>query len=102
MKKELATFKKYVIDHKKAILFLILFALFTYGIKLFNYSISIDTEVIINIPNSLFRTWIEIGRPCLVVLKKIFMLHPFNPIISVELTYALFISFTIFLYYIFF
>lgn len=102
MKKELATFKKYVIDHKKAILFLILFALFTYGIKLFNYSISIDTEVIINIPNSLFRTWIEIGRPCLVVLKKIFMLHPFNPIISVELTYALFISFTIFLYYIFY
>ena len=39
MKKELATFKKYVIDHKKAILFLILFALFTYGIKLFNYSL---------------------------------------------------------------
>lgn len=76
MKKELANFQKYLTDHKKAILFLILFALFTYGIKLLNYSISIDTEVIINIPTSLFRTWIEIGRPCLVILKKIFMLHP--------------------------
>lgn len=102
MKKELKNFQKYLVEHKKAILFLFLFSLCIYGIKLFNYSISIDTEVIINIPNSLFRTWIEIGRPCLVVLKKMLMLDPFNPILSVQLTYILFTVFAILLYYIFY
>lgn len=55
------------------------FILLSYGIKLFYYSISIDTEAIINNYTGQSNAWLSIGRFGLMLTKKIFRLVPFNP-----------------------
>ena len=49
----------------------VFFILLTYGLKLFQYSVSIDTEIILNDQECLLISWIGIGRYGLVLLKYI-------------------------------
>lgn len=58
------------------------FILLAYGIKLFYYSISIDTEAIINNYAGQANAWISIGRFGLLLTKKLFRLVPFNPYVA--------------------
>ncbi len=50
-----------------------------YGMKLSHLSISHDTEAIISVPDSLYDSWVSMGRYGLLLLKKIFGLYQFNP-----------------------
>lgn len=102
VKEEIKNIKLFLQKHKTAIIILFLVSLFTYGTKLFHYSISIDTEVLISQPTSLLRSWIGIDRPVLVLLKYLLGLTPFNPLLNTGITYVLFTTFVIFLYYIFY
>ena len=54
----------------------------TYGMKIFNYSISIDTEKLINEYDWQLDTWATFGRFGLVFTKKLFGLKPFSAYIS--------------------
>lgn len=56
-----------------------IFLLITYGIKVFNVSISHDTEAIISAPDFLYGSWYELGRFGLIFLKKILGTYIFNP-----------------------
>ncbi len=102
MKEEIKEIKKFVYEHKIAIILLFIVSLFTYGFKIFHYSISIDTEVLISNTIPLLKSWIEIGRPILVLMKYMFSLTPFNPMLHTTITYFLFTIFAIFSYYIFY
>lgn len=102
MKKEWKLWKQFIKEHQKSIFALFLVSFFTFGFKLFHYSISIDTETILTIPTRLFKSWIGIGRPVLVFLKYVFPFRPFNPFLAILVTYILFTIFTIFLYYLFY
>lgn len=66
----------------KALLFISFFVFLAYGIRIVYYSISIDTEVIINDPSALLMSWLSTGRFSLVFLKKILQLIPFNSYIA--------------------
>ena len=66
----------------KSIILIVIFTIMTYGIKIFNYSISIDTEKLINEYNWQLDTWASFGRFGLVFTKKLFGLNPFNAYIS--------------------
>ena len=99
MKKEINNFKTFIKEYKIVIAFLFFISLVTYGIKLFQYSISIDTEVLINTPMALLKSWIGINRPVLVFLKGILGLHPFNVFLAQNITYVFFTSYSIILFY---
>ncbi len=102
MKKELQNIKQFIKEHQKAIIILFIISLCTYGYKLFHYSITIDTETLLTIPKPLFKSWIAIGRPVLVLMKYLLGLHPMNIFFAELITYLCFTNFVIFLYYIFY
>ena len=102
MKKEINNFKTFIKEYKIVIAFLFFISLVTYGIKLFQYSISIDTEVLINTPMALLKSWIGINRPVLVFLKGILGFHPFNVFLAQNITYVFFTSYSIILFYLFY
>lgn len=56
-----------------------LFLLLTYGIKVFNVSISHDTEAIMATPENLYESWFSMGRFGLMALKKALGTYIFNP-----------------------
>ncbi len=83
MAKELKEFKKFIQKYSKSFICILILAILTYSIKIFNYSISIDTEVTINNINSNDSFWIGIGRWMTVFLGKIFQHGKrFNPFLS--------------------
>jgi hypothetical protein len=83
MKNEVENFKNYIKNNKKSIIMLLILAIITYSIKLFNYSISIDSEVTINDLNSNDLPWIATGRWAVVLFEKIIHFgHRFNPFFS--------------------
>ena len=82
MKDEILKIKKYIKNNYKAILLLFLISIITYSIKIFNYSISIDSEVTINDISANSIPWISTGRWALVVLGKFVHLGLFNPFYS--------------------
>lgn len=55
------------------------FLLITYGIKVFNVSISHDTEAIMAVPESLYSSWYSMGRFGLMAIKKVLGTYVFNP-----------------------
>ena len=55
------------------------FLLIVYGIKIFNVSISHDTEAAIAAPFNLYKSWYTMGRFGLVVLKRLLGTYEFNP-----------------------
>lgn len=83
MKNKIEKFKKYCSKNYKTFLILILITTITYFIKLFYFSISIDSEVTINNINANDLPWIATGRWGIVVLEKIIHFgNVFNPIFS--------------------
>lgn len=57
---------------------ILLIGIVAYSIKMAFYTISIDTEVLINNPDELLNSWISIGRYGLVYIKKFLGLIPIN------------------------
>lgn len=82
LKKDVIDFKGFCKSNVFSIILLTLFTLMAYGIKLFNYSISIDTEMLINKYTWQLDTWATFGRFGLVFTKNLFGLNPFNAYIS--------------------
>lgn len=99
-KKELKEFSNFLTKYKFLISIIFIIGIIVYGIKLFSYSISIDTEVIIHSHDGQIRSWLSIGRFSLFVLKKVLMLNPFNPYLANMIMIVCFISSVIFLIYI--
>lgn len=71
--------KNLFIKYKVILFFIFLFGIITYGMKLFFYSISIDTEVIMTSFDGQMRSWYSIGRFGLGIIKWFFNFNPFNP-----------------------
>lgn len=59
------------------------FILFVYGIKVFNVSISHDTESIMSIPTNIYIAWYMMGRFGLIFLKNLLGSNFFNPYVAV-------------------
>lgn len=64
--------KKYIIENKKSIVSAFLITIMLYIIRLTQYSFSIDTEILINDPDSLLNSWYIIGRYGLCFFKSLF------------------------------
>lgn len=81
-KKDINDFIEFIKSNLNLALANIFFILLTYGIKLFQYSISIDTECIIDDQNRLLQSWLTIDRYGLVLLKNIFGTVNFTPYVA--------------------
>ncbi|MDR1836816.1 MAG: glucosyltransferase domain-containing protein [Treponema sp.] len=68
---------------------------FTYGIKLFWYSIGIDTEQFMADKAGFLRSWLQIGRFGLVLLSKFWYIKEFNPFTAFFTAFCLIWFFTI-------
>ena len=73
------SFNEFLKNNIATVVITIFFTLMSYGIKLFQYSISIDTEMLINSYDWQLDTWASFGRFGLVFIKRILGLNPFNP-----------------------
>lgn len=69
-------------DNKISIYITSIVLLMAYGMKLFHITISHDTEAIISVPDSLYNSWITLGRYGAVFIKKILGVEVFNPYIA--------------------
>ena len=58
------------------------FLLLAYGIKVFNVSISHDTEAIMVASEQLYNSWYSMGRFGLIFLKKVLGTYCFNPYVA--------------------
>ena len=90
--------KQFTIKYHVALIFTFLFTLLIYSSRLIFFSLSIDTEVLINSYHNQMRLWIGIGRFSLAFLKYIFSFIPYNYYLSVSLM-LLFFSLAIFYLY---
>ena len=78
MERSKYSLKHYIYKERFQLLLLFIFLLLVYGIRLFTLSITIDTEMIITDPESLYNSWIAMGRWGLVFLKRILGTYTFN------------------------
>ena len=92
IKKECNELLNFIKVHKTSFILTTFFTFIIYGIKLFNYSISIDTEVIISNYKYLLNSWYGIGRFSLGFLKFILGLTPFNYYLSNVLMILFFVK----------
>lgn len=58
------------------------FLLLAYGIKVFNVSISHDTEAVMVVSEQLYNSWYSMGRFGLIFLKKVLGTYWFNPYVA--------------------
>lgn len=79
---DLYSFVDFLKNNKLTVILCWFFLLFAYGIKLFWYSISIDTECIINSYEGLKYGWFGINRSGLILTKTLLRLVPFNPYVA--------------------
>ena len=101
LKNDLNLFWNFLKNNKLTIILTWFFILMAYGIKLFFYSISIDTEAIINDYNGLLNSWLSIGRFGLIFTKKLLKLVPFNPYVACFLMIFTMFLFSIFISFLF-
>lgn len=85
--KEKEAFKAFIRDSKLFMFIIGFFILLSYGIKMFYFSFSIDTEVLINDYYGQLRAWQSIDRIGMVFTKKLFF-NGFNPYVANFLTYV--------------
>lgn len=85
LKEDSNGFIRYIKNNKLAILTVWFFILLAYGIRLFYYSISIDTEIIIGNYSNQVDSYIVNGRFGLIFTKLIFGIAKFNPYVAVFL-----------------
>lgn len=74
--------KDYCYENRYQIFIFTFFLILGYGIKIFNISISHDTEAIIAVPQNLYGSWLQMGRFGQIVLKKLLGTYCFNPYIA--------------------
>lgn len=74
MKEQIEEFsiKEFIKENLISIIIIFVLGIIVYGIKLFTYSFSIDTEALLTNRENLLKSWISISRFGLVFLKKIF------------------------------
>lgn len=72
-----------------------------YGIKLFYYSISIDTEVMLGNGEGQLYSWLSIGRFGLILTKKLLGLMPFNAYVANFFMLCTMLIFSLFLGFLF-
>lgn len=70
--------KKFIKENKWQLITAFVIGLLAYIIKLSTYSISIDTEILINDPKYQINSWISINRWGLTMTKELFHLIPIN------------------------
>ena len=70
--------KKFLKNNKWELIILFIVGFLAYSIKIFSYSVSIDTEALMTDPTGLLNSWISIGRWGLVLVKKMFHFLPIN------------------------
>lgn len=75
-------FREYFRKDKKSIGIAGAFLLVAYGIKVFQIMFSHDTEAIISVPESLYESWLTMGRYGLVFIKKLLGIYTFNPYLA--------------------
>lgn len=75
----------FIKKHKTCIFILIAIIVITYGIKMYNLSISIDNEAAIVNADSIYSAWNTMGRIGLTFLKKIFGVYVYNPYLAISL-----------------
>lgn len=71
--------REFLNDHKYSWWIMGMFLFVAYGIKIFNVSISHDTEAIMTVPDYLYDSWLSMGRFGLIALKKLLGTYLFNP-----------------------
>lgn len=69
-------------NHKGVIGVLTLALLFLYGVRIFYYDFSIDSEVALSSLPGLLASWLSIDRFGLVFTKKLFLMNNFVPYVS--------------------
>lgn len=74
--------KNFIEQNKWPIFVTFIILIIAYGMKVFHLAISHDTEAIINVPESLYNSWLTMGRFGLIAIKKLFDLYIFNPYIA--------------------
>ena len=85
--------------YQKVLLLSFFFFLFCYGIKLFTYSYSLDTEAFMIYRESFLNSWLQLNRFSLVALKEIFAFIPFNIYVTNWITVFLFYLASVFTYF---
>lgn len=102
IKKNDVSLKSYISSNAYGVFILVFFALLSYGIKLFNVTISHDTEAILSVPDSLYGSWIGMGRYGAVIIKKILGTYLINPYIAEFMALVCLIFGTVFWSYLFY
>lgn len=85
--------------YQKVLLLSFFFFLFCYGIKLFTYSYSLDTEAFMIYRESFLNSWLQLNRFSLVALKEIFSFIPFNIYVTNWITVIIFFCASLLTYY---
>ncbi len=75
--------KRFIKKHLMSISIILAVILITYGIKLFNLSISIDNEAAIVSADSIYNAWNSMGRIGLTFLKKVLGVSVYNPYLAI-------------------
>lgn len=75
-------FSLFAKQHKGVIGVLCLVLLFLYGVRIFYYDFSIDSEAALSSQQELLNSWLTINRFGLVFTKKIFFMNIFVPYVS--------------------
>lgn len=88
LKNDLCSFINFLKDNKLTVILCWFFLLLSYGIKLFWYSINIDTDIALNNMPWTLKWWMSIDRSGLVFTKKLFNLLPLNPYVEVFLMFC--------------
>lgn len=98
-KQSLTTLNNFIKNNKANFMIVGFFLLLAYGLKVFNILISHDTEALMSISDSLYQSWISMGRFGLVALKYLLGTSWFNPYVaSFMLPVCLFIASIIWMY----
>ena len=87
LKKDLYSFFDFLKNNKLAIVLCWFFLMLSYGIKLFWYSIGLDTDIAMNNMPWTLKWWMSIDRSGLVFTKKLFRLIPLNPYAEIFLMF---------------
>lgn len=87
-KKNSHDFAEFLGENSNSFLILFCWLILAYGMKIFHLSLSHDTEAIISVPDSLYNSWISLGRYGLLIIKKIFGVYRFNPYLASMLMIA--------------
>ena len=85
-KYSLRGFMKYLQGNPWDMVLSVFFLFMGYELKMFGNSYSIDTEAMMQVPENLYRSWVELERFGLLALKKVLGLYWYNNAVASFLT----------------